>query len=467
MYDFVSSYTLWLQENGYNFLYKLSELDTATEELFKLKYVKTILSQYKIGQMISYFDWSGPQVFHAFGGSDFRTDMGSCDWVSGFVFREEPWSLDFGEIQPGSYPGEANGLKLILDAEVFDNGQSRSEALGFKIAVLHYLDIAIMDQTGINIDIGKYTQLAVSARIIKTSADARRRFSPEVRGCYFEDEISMIDCNMDVGCRYEMTNCLYQATLDQVKRRCKCTAAPYTIEPNICQGEALTCMHQVNKEMGKWTEVSDMLTNSSRTCFSACDTTSYSKVIVGSSTFPNPATFIYTKESCIIARKLVSTCSDPRKESLIAWYPTLCQQIEWIKDNNAFCSNEKWDVNHLRSNLSAFNFTNFAEVLTKYTSENVAMVKIFMREPFAEVLLRSVETSEIDFISSVGGLLGLCMGFSFVTLAEIFYYSVRGIKNWLCGSNQKKSLPRRINRKINALEDIDTVEDVGFESMKY
>ena len=77
MYDFVSSYTLWLQENGYNFLYKLSELDTATEELFKLKYVKTILSQYKIGQMISYFDWSGPQVFHAFGGSDFRTDMGS------------------------------------------------------------------------------------------------------------------------------------------------------------------------------------------------------------------------------------------------------------------------------------------------------------------------------------------------------------------------------------------------------
>ena len=90
-----------------------------------------------------------------------------------------------------------------------------------------------------------------------------------------------------------------------------------------------------------------------------------------------------------------------------------------------------------------------------------------MREPFAEVLLRSVETSEIDFISSVGGLLGLCMGFSFVTLAEIFYYSVRGIKNWLCGSNQKKSLPRRINRKINALEDIDTVEDVGFESMKY
>ena len=72
--------------------------------------------------------------------------------------------------------------------------------------------------------------------------------------------------------------------------------------------------------------------------------------------------------------------------------------------------------------MSSFNFTNFAETLTRYTRENVAMVKIFMREPFAEVLIRSVETSEIDFISSVGGLLGLCMGFSFVSLAEIFYY---------------------------------------------
>ena len=69
-----------------------------------------------------------------------------------FVLREDPWSQDYGDIQTEIYPGEANGLKM-----------------GFKIAILNYLDFAIMDQTGVNIDVGRYTQLAVTARIVKTS----------------------------------------------------------------------------------------------------------------------------------------------------------------------------------------------------------------------------------------------------------------------------------------------------------
>ena len=85
MYDFHSSYKGWIEANGDNFEHKLSGLDTATAEIFKRKYVNTILSQYKVGQMIAYFDWPGTQVFHSNGG--FKTDMGSCDWVSGFVFR--------------------------------------------------------------------------------------------------------------------------------------------------------------------------------------------------------------------------------------------------------------------------------------------------------------------------------------------------------------------------------------------
>jgi hypothetical protein len=57
---------------------------------------------------------------------------------------------------------------------------------------------------------------------------------------------------------------------------------------------------------------------------------------------------------------------------------------------------------------------------------------------------------------SIGGLLGICMGFSFITVAEVFFYSVRGIKNFFCA--QPKSQPRRINRKINALKENDIVE---------
>ena len=133
----------------------------------------------------------------------------------------------------------------------------------------------------------------------------------------------MVDVNMDIGGRYEMTNCLFQATSDQIRERCKCNLAPYEIKPNICVGQGLACLKQVNKEVGKWNEVLDTLTNTKKTCIAACETTSFSDIIVSASTFPNPATFLYTKESCIIAKKLVYTCGDARRESLLEWYPNL------------------------------------------------------------------------------------------------------------------------------------------------
>ena len=145
------------------------------------RFFKTILSQYKPGQMIPYFEWPGTQLFFT-GGSDFGTDAGACEWISPIMFREKPWGDDWGHIPLGSYPGEVNGLKVILDAEVFDNGPSRSDAQGFKVAILHNEDLAIMAQSGININVGTFTQMAVTAKLVETTPAAKERFWPQDRG---------------------------------------------------------------------------------------------------------------------------------------------------------------------------------------------------------------------------------------------------------------------------------------------
>lgn len=92
---------------------------------------------------------------------------------------------------PGARNGANNGLKILLDTESFDYTSSFSGAEGFVLSILHHLDIPIMKQSGINVQPGQSMKIAVTPTLTSTSSSARRRFSPEQRHCYFEDEISL------------------------------------------------------------------------------------------------------------------------------------------------------------------------------------------------------------------------------------------------------------------------------------
>ena len=50
---------------------------------------------------------------------------------------------------------------------------------------------------------------------------------------------------------------------------------------------------------------------------------------------------------------------------------------------------------------------------------------MFIREPFAEKIVTNEKISRISFMSDVGGLLGLFMGFSFVSAVEIIYHAFK------------------------------------------
>lgn len=67
----------------------------------------------------------------------------------------------------------------------------------------------------------------------------------------------------------------------------------------------------------------------------------------------------------------------------------------------------------------------FQKEILKYAHDNIAMVTIFIREPFAEEILIQEQKNGMDFISEIGGLLGLMMGCSLVTFVEIIYHILR------------------------------------------
>ena len=63
--------------------------------------------------------------------------------------------------------------------------------LGFKIAVHHHLDQPIMSIKEIDVSVGSESQVAVAISLTTTTDDARDRFKPMDRGCYFEGELSL------------------------------------------------------------------------------------------------------------------------------------------------------------------------------------------------------------------------------------------------------------------------------------
>jgi hypothetical protein len=90
-------------------------------------------------------------------GADFGTDMGNCHLLCGVVHDEES-TMSTMKITMGAYPGKAQGIRLLLDAEVFDSGLGRSSTQGFTLSTFYWKDIPVMSQSGLNIQVGQAEQ---------------------------------------------------------------------------------------------------------------------------------------------------------------------------------------------------------------------------------------------------------------------------------------------------------------------
>ena len=67
---------------------------------------------------------------------------------------------------------------------------------------------------------GAESQVAVATTLTSTTAEARSRFSPLERGCYFEGELGLKYLPRGLY-RYGISNCLFEATYEKVLEICR------------------------------------------------------------------------------------------------------------------------------------------------------------------------------------------------------------------------------------------------------
>ncbi|XP_019890715.1 pickpocket protein 28 [Musca domestica] len=80
------------------------------------------------------------------------------------------------------------------------------------------------------------------------------------------------------------------------------------------------------------------------------------------------------------------------------------------------------------SPLAMHNYTIQSEILTNLPKEevqrNIAVIHFYYRESVINAELKNVYIGFTEFLSNTGGILGLFMGFSFISIAEIVYFSL-------------------------------------------
>ena len=83
------------------------------------------------------------------------------------------------------------------------------------------------------------------------------------------------------------------------------------------------------------------------------------------------------------------------------------------------------------------------------------------KDSFATKIVRDEKVTITSFVANVGGLLGLCMGFSLVSVVEMVYFCIKeklfGIIDAFCGTSiSKPKIKEDDNRIVNNHSEMNT-----------
>ena len=94
--------------------------------------------------------------------------------------------------------------------------------------------------------------------------------------------------------------------------------------------------------------------------------------------------------------------------------PKLCETLQMFDDYFGIESScRKWP----KEFLDEYGSPNQAleKELFQYGKENLAFVRLMIQNPYVTKIKRDVKMSFTNYVASTGGLLGLCLGFSFIS----------------------------------------------------
>ncbi len=101
------------------------------------------------------------------------------------------------------------------------------------------------------------------------------------------------------------------------------------------------------------------------------------------------------------------------------------------------------------------------EDIFQYAKHNLAVVNVYIKDPVVTRISRDQKIPIIAFVANTGGLLGLCMGFSLVSVFEIVYHILGSLRKYWANSQ----MTHRRKEETASLEPNRTIEENAFKNL--
>ncbi|XP_023326252.1 uncharacterized protein LOC111699750 [Eurytemora carolleeae] len=295
--------------------------------------------------------------------------------------------------------GRTHGLKALVDTEKYNNGDIHDEN-NLSLIVQNRLemkDSVLFKQTA---SPGENTDLGLSIVKYETT-EAALKLDPKIKKCLYNKDLKNLEPSL--GSRinelpYSLSMCVNLLTVIDNLIKCGLNQSRWK-----AYGHQLHCIQSYSAEPKQLGEI-ELRQGQRSQCLNACNRQE-NLVTKSTSVYPGE-NFEYSEDYQLILRKIRRICSEENHPGFTVHvlnkkYPELC---------GVALSSEK---NESEKRL---------ELVKQYARDNIVSVNMYIENPFITSYTTDVEMSGLDIISSIGGLLGLFIGFSLVTLGEIVYY---------------------------------------------
>ena len=172
-------------------------------------------------------------------------------------------------------------------------------------------------------------------------------------------------------------------------------------------------------------------------------------MLITQSVYPNLYSFSKHGDFCVAVEKLRRSCAGDRRESLDDYMPELCPALDAA--GNFSCEAARASTSTAWAELR--------RLVAAYARENMAVLNVYIREPYARKYETEVKYGGIAFMGNMGGLLGLFTGFSLISAFELVYLFLFGPRGGEKGAEDVASARRVTTAVAKVSPQMVTVSD--------